>query len=113
MAEWTNHLDDHERERIEDQPARTFAALARKALFAGLLKVVNDDRRRRNLPALRRPVGATSEWEQTLNEKIDGAIMALDRMAGSPGAQGVALVQARFATLKQQVVGVFTRHTEE
>lgn len=47
---WTHHLEDDERDELEEKSARDFAALVRKGLWIGLLTHANQDRKSRGLP---------------------------------------------------------------
>ena len=111
---WTHYLSEEERKNLEDKAAQQFANLVRKALWAGLLYHIDQDRKQQGPPSLLRPPAGVrpSNWEQTLNNKIDGVVMNIDARTGNYGRQGIMWVEQQFADLKQSVTGLFTAHEE-
>lgn len=98
---WTYHLTEDERHRIEDKAPHQFAALVRKALWQGMMHHVNEDRKRQGLMPVRRPPGGhESDWERKLNAAIESVVIQIDARTGNYGSHGVAWVDAQFARLR-------------
>jgi hypothetical protein len=98
---WTYHLPEDERNGIEKKAPDQLASLARKGMWLFLFHHLNEDRKRRLLPPVRRsPAGHETEWEQKLDRAIEAVIKQIDARTGNYGSQGVAWVDGELARLK-------------